>query len=295
MNHEQVIKDAYRSMNLPETDLRAAVRSQLSEPVRKIQNLFLRRIVPVAAIIMVTAGTALAVSSQWFVRTPEWKESNPYFDANNRITHEGIDAYVEGFSYPFSIDFRAYINAGEWLREDSWDGTDSYYTFANDLELGSIAEASKFFNIKLADNLIISAETDAVYKTVVAYDPIFDNARINIFSNYILENGTIVSGFHTFDCNDDSDTQIKFTIGFYEYEGTYSDDTAGYYISPINGIEALMLNISPLKATAVFSLDDIVYQLSINYEQIDNNHFNPEAGESGHAAEILKTIIDAYY
>ena len=295
MNYEQIIKDAYSSMDLPETDLRAAVRSQLSEPARKISRPYLRRIALIAAIIIITAGTALAVTSQWFVRTPEWKESNPYFDVITRITHEGIDAYVEGFSYPFSVDFRAYINAGDWLREDSWDGTDSYYTFAEDLEVPSVTEVSKFFNVKLADNIIISAGTDSVYNTLVAYDPIFDSARINVFSNYTLEDGTIVSGFYTFDCNDDSDKQVKFTMGFYEYEGTYSDDTAGYYLSPVNGIEALILNISPLNATAVFSLDNVVYQLNINYERIDNNHFDPEAGESGHAAEILKKIIDAYY
>jgi hypothetical protein len=247
------------------------------------------RVVLAAAVVVLLTGTALAASSGLLMRIPEW------------IGGLSIDgsktAVVEGYSLPFSDEFRAYIDAGDWMREDSWDGENSYLTFAEDLELTSLASVSEFFNVQIAQNSLIPIENNDVYKVLVGYDPIFHTARIFVFSNSILNGDKSVSVTHRFGVSDDVDEIINFSSAYYDHLIT-EEVMEYYYTSPVNGIEALMLPYSPRLARAVFSLDNIIYELHIEagiMQLNDNTPYNLDIGVAIDAVELLKEIIDSYH
>ena len=247
------------------------------------------RAVLIAAVIILLTGTALAANTGWLMRIPEWIGG---------LTVDGSKvAVVEGYALPFSDEFRAYIDAGDWMREDSWDGENSFLTFAEDLDLTSLASVSEFFNIQIAQNSLMPTKSDDVYKVLVGYDPIFHTARISVFSNSTLNGDRLVSVFHRFRVSDDVDEIINFSSGYYDHLIT-EEVMEYYYISLINGIEALILPYSPRLARAMFSLDNIIYELHVEtgiMQLNDDTLYNLDIGVAIDAAELLKEIIDSYH
>ena len=263
-----------------------------------------RRTILLAAVIAILTASALAVGTQLFSRAPEW------FSIEELIgeeligeepigEEEGNIAQIEINAPPFSADFRAYIDADDWMREDSWDGQFSSYTFAENLEFSSMAAVSEFFNINIARNSLMPDASIEIYKTLVAYDPIFDNARITVFSNAIFENNRLVSINLDFHIDNEQSEPFSMSYGFYNRYGFgVEEGTEQYYISLVNGIEALLLPISLNSAQAIFALDNIVYTLSIHRGIMmvgDDTVYNSDIHTTESAIEVLKEIIDAFH
>ena len=253
-----------------------------------------RRTILLAAVIALLTASALAVGTQLFSRAPEWFSSEEFSGEE-----EGNIAQIEINATPFSTEFRAYIDADDWMREDSWDGQFSSYTFDENLEFSSMVAVSEFFNVNIARNSLMPDSSNEIYKTLVAYDPIFDNAHITVFSNSKLENNRLVSINLDFHIDNEQNEPFNISYGFYDRYGFGVEEGAEqYYISPVNGIEALLLPISLNSAQAIFALDNIVYTLSIHRGIMlvgDDTVYNTDIHTTESTIEVLKEIIDAFH
>ena len=287
----EVLKDYYTAQAESQPDSAIYFRDI---PVNiKPRMKFIRIAILAAAFTILLSATVLAASTQWFTRKPTWGNIQGYDDNTLGI------AEVEGNSFPFSDDFRAYIDAGDWLREDSWDGKNSLYTFAEIYDLKSLSSVSDFFGVRFAYNALIPQETENVNVVWVAYDPIYDNAILRAFFNAALDNGWLVGAHYDFFVDDAPDAVRDFSYGYDNISDGEVDDY--YYISPNNGIEALILPISPSQAIAVFSLDNVTYTLDIGAYTLlsdevsgETREYNADIGKTVNADEALKAVIDAY-
>ena len=265
------------------------------EPISEKRRLRpVRRGVLFAAVVTLLTASALAAGTQLFSRMPGW------FSSEELHGEEGGNiAQTEVFAHPFSIEFRAYIDADNWMREDSWDGQFSYTTIAENLEISSMSAVSGFFNLDIAQNSLMPEVSNDIYNIRVAYDPIYDNANVTVFSNSKLENDRLVSIYLDFRIDNDQSIPFITSHGFYDRYGFGVEEGAEqYYISPVNGIEALLLPFSPNSAEATFVINNIIYTLSIHGGSKligDDTIHNPDINTTEKAIEVLKAIIDAYH
>jgi hypothetical protein len=265
------------------------------EPVSGKRRLNLvRRTFLVAAVVTLLTASLMAAGALLLSTMPSWFSSEELFGKEG-----GNIAQIEAYAHPFSIEFRAYIDADDWMREDSWDGEFSYYTIAEDLVFPSMAAASEFFSVIFAQNPLTPDVSIDIYKTIVAYDPILDNANITIFSNTRNENDRLISINLSFRIDNEPSEPFNMSFVFYDGYGFGVEEGAEqYYISPVNGFEALLLPFSPNSAQAIFALNNVLYTLSIDGGSMvigDDTIHNPDINTTDKAIAALKEIIDAYH
>ncbi|MCL2488894.1 MAG: hypothetical protein FWE80_09450 [Oscillospiraceae bacterium] len=257
MNQETIIREAYGSMALPETDLHGAVRARLAGPEKK--NRAQARLRPVAicaalAILLTVAAaaattTALIQSGANNIKTYIKIEEDtipaaaaPVFIQNGKTYMEtgpdgGINLAAPGECLPLTeelLNFRNNSKPNSPVHED--EGS-SYL-----LEFSSFAAAGQFFNVKITENPLLKPYD---VHARLSFSPLFAGIAAYAHMHYEFgdyeDEGWCGYGDIFITCTSESvKEQVIENFGDVKSGGISVPDgwTAQTYISPANGIQA---------------------------------------------------------